>query len=104
MVSIDSTKKIGWSSTFLIIGVFFSFIFGFLKTSKAWVKLKIKVTSTPTIIYGITNSIGFGVKHSSKASTWVLTTTTCISIGYVGKGKTQNTMASYAPLFMGSCS
>jgi len=104
VVSIDSTKKIGWGSTLLIIGVSFSFIFGVLKTSKAWVILKIKVTSTPTMIYGIINGIGFGVKHSSKASTWMLTTTTCISIGFVGKGKAQNTMASYAPLLMGSCS
>ncbi len=46
--------------------------------------------------------MGFGVTCYSNASTWVLTTTIDTSIGFVAKGKVQETMASFAPLLMGS--
>ncbi len=80
----------------------FSIIFGVLKISKAWAIRSIKVTSSPIPISGIINGMGFGVTCYSNASTWVLTTTTDTSIGFVAKGKVQETMASFAPLLMGS--
>jgi hypothetical protein len=47
--------------------------------------------------------MGFGVTGSSKASTWVSTTTINISIDYVCRGKVQKTMANSTPP-MGSSS
>jgi hypothetical protein len=49
--------------------------------------MSIKVTSAPTPIYGIVNGTSLGVTSSSNSSTWILTTTTCISTDYVGKKK-----------------
>ncbi len=45
--------------------------------------------------------MGFGITSSSKASTWMLTTTTNTSTDFVGKGKVQKTMANYVFPVMG---
>jgi len=45
--------------------VSFSTVFGVLKTLEACVTMLIKITSTPTPIFGITNGMDFGVIGSS---------------------------------------
>ncbi len=55
--------------------------------------MSIKVTFTPTPIFGITNGIGY-----SNPFTLVLTTIIGISIDSMGKYKVQETMANSTPL------
>ncbi len=55
----------------------------------------------PTPIFGKINGIGFRMTSSSKAFTWVLKTITNTSMGFMDKGKVQETMASSAPPLMG---
>jgi len=55
----------------------------------------------PTPIFGIINGIGFEAIGFSKAFTWIIITTISISIGFVGKGKAQETMARFVPPLMG---
>ncbi len=71
-------------------------MFRVLKILEACVIVLIKVTSLPTLISSIVNGIGLGVIGFSNSPTWVLTTTTCISINF-GKSKVQETLASSAP-------
>jgi len=66
VVSIGSTKGIGWDFSLLVTSVSFSTISRVLKSSKAWVILSIKVTSMPTPIFCITNGIGFGARGFPK--------------------------------------
>jgi len=72
-----------------------------LKTLEAWVILSINITFAPTLIFGITNGIGFRMIGFSKAFTEMVTTTRGISTCSMAKGKVQEIMANYVPPFDG---
>jgi hypothetical protein len=61
----------------------------------------IKVTSTPTPIFGITNGTSLGVTSSSNYSIWILRIIIDSSIYFVGKDKVQETMVNSTPLLIG---
>jgi len=97
VVSTNSTKETESGPSLWVTGISLSMIFGVLKFSKAWMTVLIIVTSSATPTCGIANGLSLGIICSFDSYVWILTAITNISIGFVGKGETQEIVIGFAP-------